>query len=351
MKNIFARTKVYIVFLLAAMTALAWMLYWGSRPVSAISSPVRIGIAHGTSAAMIAQVLKERDLIRSVFIFRLTCQLSSASSALKPGVYELNRNMSMPEIIDVMVRGKTLETKVTIPEGYTIRQIADLMDSSQLAECKPFVAIALNQGYDFAGYSFLDGDNLEGYLFPDTYLIARGSSSEKIVKKMLDAFQQKVVVQLRPDIEETIRDRFGMNESSFAEGLHRILTLASLVEREAKIDKDRPLVAAVMWNRLVKNMRLEIDATVTYVPGQSTNNKPKVLYSDLENDSPYNTYRRAGLPPAPICNPGLKSIEAVLHPAKVDYLYYVARKDGSHVFSRTLKEHTIAKNAMRSSGI
>jgi UPF0755 protein len=208
----------------------------------------------------------------------------------------------------------------------------------------------LNRGQDIGAHPFIYSQNLEGYLFPDTYLIARGTDSDAIIRKMLDAFRQKVVVPYRPRIESVAQAKFGIGEDSFALGLHRILTIASMVEREAKIDKDRPLIAAVLWNRLKNNMKLEIDATVNYSPGQSKENKPRIYYKDLQNGSAYNTYRTLGLPPGPICNPGTASIEAVLQPANVDYLYYVARKDGSHVFSRTYQEHQAATKAIRGGG-
>ena len=224
-----------------------------------------------------------------------------------------------------------------------VRQVADELASKQLADADTFTRLAMGEGYDFTEYRFINGENLEGYLFPDTYLVGREMDPEAIIKKMLDTFGKKVAGPLRPRIVAVNKARFGLGEASFAEGLNRILPMASLVEREAKIAKDRPLIAAVLWNRLSKKMRLEVCATVSYRPGESTNNKSKVYLTDLRVDSPYNTYVHAGLPPAPICNPGLASIKAALYPANSDYLFYVARPDGSHVFSRTFQEHLAAK--------
>ncbi len=323
------------------------MLLIGSMPVSNDRSPVRVVIARGASAAEIASILKEKNLIRSAFVFRLTCRVSGSSGRLKPGVYEFNKSMNLPMIIAKLVQGETLEQWVTVPEGFTVRQIADLLETKQLADANAFVRLAITRGYEFSKYAFVPGNNLEGYLFPDTYLIARGTDPHGIIEKMLDAFEVKVALPLGTEIESVAKKRFGLGNRAFVEGLKRILILASLVEREAKTPKDRPLVAAVLWNRLARNMRLEVDATVSYFPGESRHNKDKIYYSDLEINSPYNTYKYKGLPPTPICNPGVASIKAVLNPANVDYLYYVARPDGSHVFSRTFEEHVKAKNAIK----
>jgi len=346
-RKILGVTKVYIALLLALLVTVVWVLALGSRPVSSDKTPIKVSIPKGASANEVTVALDDKGLIRSAFVFKLTCRMSGSSSKLKPGVYEFNKTMSVPQIIKRLVDGDSLEEWITIPEGFTVRQIADLLDEKQLASGSAFVKMAIDQGYEFLQYPFIQGDNLEGYLFPDTYLVARGTDPRQIIEKMLDAFQTKVGPCKR-DIQKIIKERMGSNNSDYNTKVNRIIIMASLVEREAKAPKDRPLIAAVLWNRLNKRMRLEIDATVTYRPGESTDNKKKVYYSDLASDSPYNTYKHFGLPPAPICNPGLAAIKAVLNPAKVDYIYYVAKPDGSHIFSRSLEEHNKAKNAIRS---
>jgi UPF0755 protein len=338
------------VTLLALLVVSIWVLVLGSRPVSSDRSPVRVVVSGGSSATEIAQALSDRGLIRSAFVFVFTCRMSGSSGKLKPGVYELSRAMSVPAIVKALVRGESLESWITVPEGFTARQIADILKERRLVNPDAFLRLALTQGYEFPRYTFVHGHNLEGYLFPDTYLIARGTEPRGIIEKMLDAFDRKVATSHRADIERAIQRRFGLGPQEFAEGLRNLLTVASLVEREAKIAKDRPLIAAVLYNRLKKGMRLEVDATVGYIPGDSRENKEKVWYEDLKSQSPYNTYQRLGLPPGPICNPGLASIEAALNPAQADYLYYVAKPDGSHVFSRTPQEHNRAKNAIRNGG-
>ena len=350
MKKLIAKTKSYIILLLSAMVIVVWVLALGSRPVSNDISPVRIVIPNGSSARKIAEILNDKQLIRSPFVFLLTCRMTGCSSKFKPGVYEFKKTMGVPAVIRKLVQGESLESWITIPEGFTVRQIADLLAAKQLVDKDAFLRIALTHGENFPSYPFIIKPSMEGYLFPDTYLVARGTDCEGIIKKMLDTFEQKIVYNLASAIEYTINSRFGNQQIGSQEGMRKILVLASLVEREAKIPKDRQLIAAVLWNRLDKNMRLEIDATISYAPGESTDNKNRVCYTDLESDSPYNTYKHFGLPPGPICNPGLAAIKAVMNPAPVDYLFYVAKKDGSHLFSRTFEEHKAKKAAIKNGG-
>lgn len=348
LRKIFYTSRGYIVTLLLALVVAIWTLVLGSRPVSpGDNTPVRVVIPKGASATEIAEILSKERVIRSPFVFLMTCRISGKTGRLMPGVYAFTRAMSVPEVVRALVRADALETWVTIPEGYTIRQIADALERVGIVGADEFVRVALTRGYEFPEYPFIYSSSLEGYLFPDTYLISRESTPEAIINKMLEAFERKVVLAYRPQIEMAASRYLGVESGGFAEGLHKLLTVASLVEREARVAKDRPLIAAVIYNRLRRGMKLEIDATVTYVPGDSRGNKSRVFYEDLKTESPYNTYLHVGLPPGPICNPGLASIKAALQPASVDYLYYVAKPDGSHVFSRTLQEHNRAKRAIR----
>lgn len=345
MRSIFARTKIYIVVLLAALVVVALALMLGSGPVSGDKTPVRVVIAQGASARSISHTLSDNRLIRSPLVFLLSCTMSGSSGKLKPGVYELNQTMSAPTIIKHLVAGDTIESWVTIPEGKTLREIADILEAKHLVDANEFLALTIDSSYRLTGTTFVSGDNLEGYLFPDTYLIERGTSPEQVIEMMLGNFERKVLSKNKNEIARFSANRLGAD--GFNEGLHKVLIVASLVEREARIPADRPKIAAVILNRLAKGMRLEVDATVTYELGQSRANKAKVYFSDLRRDTPYNTYMHAGLPPAPICNPGLASIRATLEPAATDDLYYVAKPDGSHIFTKTLHEHNAAKQAIQ----
>lgn len=348
LKKLFRDTKTYIALLLGAMVIIVSIFVWGSLPVSGSQIARRVAVPQGASGKQIARLLHDKNIIRSPFVFRLTCMLSGSSGRLKPGVYEFRQSMPLPVIMRRLVNGETLESWITVPEGFTVRQIADTLGHKQLANPNEFLEIVLQGGYESSSHPFVYGESLEGYLFPDTYLVDRVAGVDDMVNKMLDTFEAKALGPRRERIEQVMSARFGLGPRSLPLGLHRILTLASLVEREAKVGRDRPLIAAVLWNRIKKGMRLEVDASVSYRPGESTRNKAKTYYRDLHSDSEYNTYKHDGLPPGPICNPGVAAIDAVLNPAQTDALYYVAKRDGSHVFSRTFDEHIKAKNARES---
>lgn len=346
LRGLITRAKVYIIVLAAALAVVALGLVLATRPVSSNRTAVRVTIPQGASARSIAALLSEQRLIRSEFVFVLSCKMSGSSLKLKPGVYEFSQTMSMPGIINSLVAGKTLESWVTIPEGKTLREIADRLEAKQLVDPGAFLRLAVSGGDQFPSYTFTYGRNLEGYLFPDTYLVERGTTAEAVIDRMLNTFKRKVIGPYGDRISAFGARRLEVGDN-FTEALHRVLIVASLVEREARVPADRPKIAAVIWNRLAKGMRLEIDATVTYELGRSRANKARVYYTDLRRNTPFNTYVHAGLPPAPICNPGLASIRAAIEPAATENLYYVARPDGSHIFSRTFEQHQQARKAVQ----
>ncbi|MBP6965162.1 MAG: endolytic transglycosylase MltG [Armatimonadetes bacterium] len=297
---------------------------------------VAVMIPKGASASHVAEVLARHRAVRSAFGFKLLAAVTGRSGSLKPGGYEIDPAAGPLSALGKIARGDVSARWVTIPEGYTIRRIGERLDEAKLGRAERFVELASHSGRSFPTSWQHPGDNLEGYLFPDTYLVPVGAREEDIIRMMLDAFGRKIVGPVADDLRSS-----GMD-------LHRCVTIASLVEREAAVPKDRALISAVIHNRLRRGMRLEIDATVLYALG---GHKERVFYGDLEVDSPYNTYRNDGLPPGPIASPGLDAVRSALHPAAVDYLYYVARPDGSHIFSRTFVEHQQAiKKARRERG-
>lgn len=298
---------------------------------SGSNGKVRVTIPKGSSASDIAGILAEKGVVRSAFGFELLARLSGKSGELKPGAYELDPAAGPKAALDKIAGGDVSARWITIPEGFTVRQIGERLEAERIGSADRFIELALYGGDSF-DTSFYHPANLEGYLFPDTYLVPLGSSEEAVIRLMLDAFGGKVAEPLADDVAGS-----GMS-------LRECVIVASLVEREARIPKDRSLISAVIHNRLKKDMLIEVDATVLYALGR---HKKRVLFDDLQVDSPYNTYRNRGLPPGPIANPGLEAIKAALHPARSDYLYYVARPDGSHVFSRTFEEHQQAVNRIR----
>ena len=319
------------------VVCVALLAGYALMPASFKDERVTAVIPQGANARQAASVLKRAGAIRSAGAFVLLARLSGQAGDLKPGQYELRRNALPFQIVRKIARGEVAAGWVTIPEGYTIRQIADLLAEKGLADRKAFIGKAL---YGRA--------NMEGYLFPDTYLMPRGYGATAAAKLMYDNFAKKVSRPLNAEIRASeLYELGGGNKQSATPGnrLRAVITLASLIEREAKADGDRAMISGVLWNRLRRGMKLDVDATVQYALG---NHKSRLFYRDLTVDSAYNTYKNPGLPPGPIANPGLRSIQAALKPANCPYLYYVARPDGSHVFTRTLEEHNRAVAAIRS---
>jgi UPF0755 protein len=246
--------------------------------------------------------------------------------------------MAYDEVIATLLVGPPLEyTTVTIPEGFTIEQMAVRFEESCGIPSVEFTSLALGQAMTFADEHPYLADvyngSLEGYLFPKTYRVVNGSDAADVIGMMLDQFDAELAT-----VDLTQATGRGLSLNGF-------VTLASMVEREARVSDERPLVASVIYNRLDRGMRLEIDATIEYVIKK---NRPRLLNRDLEIDSPFNTYRNAGLPPGPIASPGLASLAAVAAPAETNYLYYVLTStDGSHTFTETYEEFLIAKEKSR----
>lgn len=322
------------LFLLLAIGASG--VWWLFQPVSNVRRPVPVTINEGAGVGSIGESLYRAGVIRSPFAFSWTARRQGAK--LKAGRYTLSGHESLAQIVQRLEAGPEQppddRLRVTIPEGFTLRQIADRLDEKGVTEGKAFLALATDReaiGQLRADFP-LPKETLEGYLFPDTYYFRGKSSPEQVIETMMTNFTRRFVRPYQQELEASGRS------------LHDLVTEASLIEREARIPEDRARIAGVLDNRLKKGMRLQIDATVLYALGQ---HKARVLYKDLEIDSPYNTYRHKGLPPGPIANPGLASLEAALRPEENAYLYYVARANGAHIFTKTLAEHEAAIRRVR----
>lgn len=330
--------KKYILLLIAAILATPLGLFYSFekliQPVDAYSdSTISIEIPSGASTVKIAKLLKDNKLIKNDFAFRILSKLSKSDGKMQAGKYELRNDMDAKSIIQALVAGDVARDaiKFTIPEGFEFNQIVARLEGSELIDREKFVQLA-NFG-DF-NYRFLEGipkgeNRLEGFLFPDTYHVAKGTSEEEILKKMLDQFNQ------------VFEESYYQRAKELNLSINEVVTLASIIEREAKLDSERPLVSSVFHNRIKSNMLLQSCATVQYILGER---KENLTLKDIEINSPYNTYKYQGLPPKPIASPGKPSIEAALYPEKTDYLFFVVNKNGKHTFSRTYKEHLNAKN-------
>jgi UPF0755 protein len=269
--------------------------------------------------------LAEAGVVRNEMAFRAAVWMRGAARRLQAGEYRFDRPMSAAEVVDKIRRGDVFLQTITFREGLTIRQMAEQFEARGLGRGADFIA----SSRDVRGIAELDPEarDLEGYLFPDTYSLPRRTSADQLVERMVASFRKALTADVR--------------EAATARGLsiRELVTLASIVEKETGKPEERPVVAAVYANRLKIGMALYCDPTVIYAlerVGRYTGNLTK---EDLRFDSPYNTYRYAGLPPGPIAAPGRASLEAAARPADVTYLYFVSRNDGSHVFSSTLEEH------------
>jgi UPF0755 protein len=292
--------------------------------------PIDVRISANSTARGIAVQLKDKGLIRSERSFLSYCRKEGLDSQLKAGHYIFTRSQSVAEIAGAIARGAVVTQTITIPEGYTVAQIGKLCVEQGICTDAEWEQ-AVQEEYPF---EFLENvseraeNRLEGFLFPDTYVIPEDITAREIIQHMLATFDGIWQKELAA---EALQTGLTMNE---------IVTLASLIEREAQVGAEREVISGVIYNRLERGMLLQIDASVLYC---MPNHKATVTYADLEIDNPYNTYKNPGLPPGPIANPGLASLKAAVHPQDHDYLYYVARGDGSHHFSVTYEEHLRAK--------
>ncbi len=302
-------------------------------PVAAQGSAhdIVVTIPSMATAGQVGKILKESDLVRSSLAFGLYARWKGLDSSIKAGEYGLNNGLSTPEVLMELVNGHVDVQSFTVPEGFTTAQVADLLVAKGLISSEKFYAVVAGENLSYSFTRDLpEGDRrLEGYLFPDTYQVTSGDSEISIINMMLERFEKEMNDLDYPALAEMA----GVT-------LHQAVTIASLVEREARIDEERPVIAGVIYNRMNRSMPLQLCATVQYALGV---NKPELYYKDLEIDSPYNTYLIQGLPPGPIAMPGRTSLLAAVHPARIDYLYYVAKPDGAHAFATTLEEHEANK--------
>ena len=288
-----------------------------------------IDIPTGSTLNQVTDILKENNLIKNKIIFKLYVRLSDNSSKLKSGKYLFNQTYSNKQIINDLSKGKVYNDgiRITIPEGSTSIEIVDLLTKNNLGDKKVYKKL-INNPKEFKNrFKFLDDENivsLEGFLYPSTYYFKEDESEKYILNHMLETFESKY------------NDKLQKRQKELNKSLYEVINLASIVEKEAVLDEDRPIIASVFYNRINIGMPLQSDATIQYIFKER---KKSITYNDLKIDSPYNTYKVQGLPPTPIANPGIKSIEAVLYPANTEYLYFVATIEGGNNYSKTYEEH------------
>jgi UPF0755 protein len=325
LKKIFIGLVIFFAIVLVGATSLAGYVFWDiSTPLSKQEKEVVFRVSEGQNLTEVAQNLHKENLIRSPLIFQMWFKFKNLDNQIKAGIFSLSPTMKMSEIADALISGKTKQVWFTIPEGWTIKQIAEELEKKKIVTAKEF-GEALKEKYD---YQFLADKpaeaGLEGYLFPDTYKVEVGTSAKEIISKMLANFDQKLSAAMRAEAKR-------INMSIF-----EIVTLASIIEKEAPAESDRRLISGVFHNRLKMGMPLESCATLQYSTGIA---KRYLSYEETQMDDPYNTYKYQGLPPTPIGNPGLESLRAAVYPKETTYLYFLSDENGNTYFSETYAEH------------
>ncbi|HLE56062.1 MAG TPA: endolytic transglycosylase MltG [Rhodothermia bacterium] len=297
---------------------------------SPTGAAIRVIVPKGASFAAATDSLEKAGIVHYPLPFKILARIKGDDRNIKPGTYLLKRGTPWTEILSALNGGHGLVNTMTIPEGFSLSQISPLLGRTlhvPLDSVKAAVRdTALRRRLD------IPTPDLEGYLFPDTYAFPDGTTARQAVGEMVRRFER----EWKPD--------WGLQMSSLAMSRHDIVTLASIIEEEAKRPEERPVISAVYHNRLREGMLLQADPTIQYALGRHT---PRILLKDLQVKSPYNTYVHAGLPPGPIASPGGPSLIAALYPAKVSYRYFVAHPDGHHEFRTTLAGHDSARRVVR----
>ncbi|HEY2432160.1 MAG TPA: endolytic transglycosylase MltG [Vicinamibacterales bacterium] len=323
MKRVLA---VLLLLVVIAAGGAAWWYTGVDRPFKGYGGPeVFVDIPQGAGSAAIARRLADAGVVHDAISFRLALWLTHEGRRLQAGEYHFDQPMSPRQVADKLARGEIYFRPITFPEGLTIKQMAAIYEAKGFGPVREFADAAKNA----ALVSAIDADarDLEGYLFPDTYKLPRKATAAQLVARMVQGFLKA----LTPDLIDAAGTRHLT--------VRQFVTLASIVEKETGNKDERPLVAAVYANRLRLGMGLQCDPTVIYALDRANLYTGNLTRANLQFDSPYNTYRYAGLPPGPIAAPGRASLEAAAHPADVAYLYFVSRNDGSHAFAATLDEH------------
>ncbi len=329
---------VFILFglLLTSLSALfAASLFQSADPLD--RSAYMVDIPRGISTSAVQTILEERKILRPQSNFSLAAKMLGISRSMQAGKYEFSPSDTLLEILLKLKRGKVispLQVRITFPEGASIYKMGEILKKHSVSDPEKFQALvkegiteSVRQRH-WKIFKYISSESLEGYLYPDTYLFFENATVGDMVETMLSRFEEIVM-----PFWDTVSGEADLT-------LHEILTLASIIEKEARRPEERPIISSVFHNRLRADMPLAADPTIKYALEKPTK---RVYYDQLSVDSPYNTYERKGLPPGPICNPGIESIKAAVYPAKSDYYYFVAQKDGSHFFSRTLQEHERAR--------
>lgn len=316
---------ILALLILSASAVAGYQFYvFAMTPMDESEDAVLVVVSPGQGLNATTHLLWKNNLISSSAKFKILAAVTGKEKKIKAGEYQVSSSMSPWDILTILVEARVYLHKVTIPEGFTLYQIGRALSDAELCTEKAFIAVATDPE---KVRQMAIGDSIqtfEGYLFPDTYYFPRNVKPVTVIRTMVERFRS---IYKKEWYERA--NTLGLSQ-------HQVLTLASIIEKETGVPSERPLISSVFHNRLKKNMRLETDPTVIYGIKDFDGNLTK---KHLRTETPYNTYRRKGLPPGPIANPGLASIEAALYPADSPYLYFVAKKDSTHQFSTNIRDH------------
>ena len=327
-KNVFSAVIVILLIVIIATSGLVYYTFWFPHK-SDSNAPKIVSIEKNSSVKQIAKQLYNNDVISNDFTFIVVAKIMGMETKLLPGNYSFNNNLSNIDVLNILVAGAPLPlVKITIREGLTIKQMASLLHTKYKMDSANFLSLVNNKEFINENLN-LALPNLEGYLFPNTYILQDKPSEEDLIRLMLN------------EIKKIFNDSLIeiMNQKKL--NIHSVLTMASIIEGEARKDDERVIISGVYHNRLKKRMPLEADPTVQYAIPDGPR---RLFFRDYKFESPYNTYLHYGLPPGPVNNPGLKSILAAIEPEEHDYLFFVADGTGGHFFTKTFSEH---KKAIR----
>ena len=300
------------------------MAAWSIAPADPSAGTLRFDVPAGSSLHRVAVDLERAGLVRSQLALVALARWRGVEGSLRAGEYELSAAWGTERILDQIAEGRVVNYEITLPEGLTAAEIAGRLEQAGVTRADAFLAVARDPAV--AAEFGVEGAGLEGYLFPETYRIARGQTPKQVAKVLVDQFHR-------------VWDELAADARARGLSMREAVTLASIVEKETGAAEERPLVASVFANRLARHMRLESDPTTIYGIANFDGNLTRAHLEDATN--PWNTYRIDGLPPTPIANPGAASLRAAVHPAESDYLFFVSRNDGSHVFARSFSEHVV----------
>lgn len=327
LRRLQSRLTVILAVMLVMGVIFAALLYqYATTPASASQDGQVVEIKPGMTLKQVAHLLADKELLSEPSTFMLYTYLQGEQNHIQAGEYRFSPSMPPRDILEALTSGMAVLYTVTIPEGYRITDIAGLLEAKGLVDKPAFIEATRNR--ELLESLHIPSGSLEGYLYPETYKFSKAGGARRIVQTLLDTFKERVLQPERVQQAEAMQFTF-----------HEIVTLASLIEKETGLGKERKLISSVFHNRLAKKMRLQTDPTVIYA---MVNFDGNIRKKDLSIDSPYNTYKHFGLPPGPIASPGLESIQAALDPEETDFLYFVSRKDGSHQFSTNYKDHVRA---------